>query len=268
MNEAKEHGIYFESKAEGSESVQRARHTEIELQRVTPEFQMRGLAWNPLCDAAMPLMGLAIRLQTLDRHDDIPALYLSIHNQITTIMEEVRPLDYEPGSLKAYSYTLCLLMDESVMSTSWGKHSEWSQRSLLSAFHQESWGGEKFFTLLARMSTAPTKYQHTLEFMYLCLCMGIKGKYGNQSNGAEEMQRIITQLHGILRQLRGAPPRHLTEPLAHITSRNYHLKRMWPLWTPWVLAALVLTTAYMVYNLRLSAITREVLASLDGILKL
>ncbi|WP_338512827.1 hypothetical protein VRB44_04570 [Pseudomonas trivialis] len=66
-----------------------------------PEFDMRGVAWNPLCDAATPLIGLVIRLRRLDHHDDVPALYLSVSNQITTIMEEVSQLDYDAGMLKA-----------------------------------------------------------------------------------------------------------------------------------------------------------------------
>ncbi|MCU1782061.1 DotU family type IV/VI secretion system protein [Pseudomonas sp. 13B_2.1_Bac1] len=74
-----------------------------------PEFDMRGLAWNPLCDAATPLIGLVIRLRRLDQHDDVTALYRSVSNQITTIMEEVSQLDYDAGVVKAYSYSLCLL---------------------------------------------------------------------------------------------------------------------------------------------------------------
>ncbi|WP_281897475.1 DotU family type IV/VI secretion system protein, partial [Pseudomonas atacamensis] len=73
-----------------------------------PEFDIRGVAWNPLCDAATPLIGLVIRLRRLDQHDDVPALYQSVSNQITTIMEEVSQLDYDAGMLKAYSYSLCL----------------------------------------------------------------------------------------------------------------------------------------------------------------
>ncbi|MGC3931976.1 type IVB secretion system protein IcmH/DotU, partial [Pseudomonas atacamensis] len=49
-----------------------------------PEFDLRGVAWNPLCDAATPLIGLVIRLRRLGQHDDVPALYLSVSNQITT----------------------------------------------------------------------------------------------------------------------------------------------------------------------------------------
>ncbi|WRH90143.1 type IVB secretion system protein IcmH/DotU [Pseudomonas fluorescens] len=233
-----------------------------------PEFDMRGLAWNPLCDAATPLIGLVIRLRRLDQHNDVPALYQSVSNQIITIMEEVSQLDYDSGTLKAYSYSLCLLLDEVVMSTSWGKSSIWSARSLLSQFHEETWGGEKFFTVLTRMTLEATKYQHVLEFMYQCLISGLKGKYGNQAKGDDEIQKIINQLHSLLRPLRGETPQRLTDPLSNVAPRNYRIKRAWPLWTPWALAAAVLTCAYTAYSIRLNAITQEVLVSLERILNL
>jgi type VI secretion system protein ImpK len=233
-----------------------------------PEFNIRGLAWNPLCDAATPLIGLVIRLRRLDRHDDVPALYQSVSNQITTIMEEVRQLDYDAGMLKAYSYSLCLLLDEVVMSTSWGKSSTWSARSLLSKFHQETWGGEKFFTVMSNMIPEAARYQHVLEFMYQCLICGLKGKYGAHTKGDDEIQKIINQLHGLLRPLRGETPQRLTDPLVNVAPRNYRIKRAWPLWTPWALAAVVLTFAYTIYSIRLNAISQQVLVSLERILTL
>jgi len=242
--------------------------TKPELLLADPEFVMRGVAWNPLCDAATPLIGLVIRIRRLDQHADVPALYRSVSNQITTIMEEVSLLDYDDGMLKAYSYSLCLLLDEVVMNTAWGKSSTWSARSLLSQFHAETWGGEKFFTVMNNMIPEAARYQHVLEFMYQCLVSGLKGKYGAHTNGDDEVQKIITQLHGLLRPLRGETPNRLTNPLANVAPRNYRIKRTWPLWTPWALAAVVLATAYTIYTLRLNAITQEVLASLDKILKL
>lgn len=252
----------------GSDVVEEQAKAKPEPLLADPEFDMRGLAWNPLCDAATPLIGLVIRLRRLDRHNDVPALYQSVSNQITTIMEEVSQLDYDPGTLKAYSYSLCLLLDEVVMSTSWGKSSTWSARSLLSQFHEETWGGEKFFTVLTRMNTEATKYQHVLEFMYQCLISGLKGKYGNQAKGDDEIQKIINQLHSVLRPLRGETPKRLTDPLSNVAPRNYRIKRAWPLWTPWALAAAVLTCAYTIYSIRLNAITQEVLVSLERILNL
>nr|WP_314569905.1 type IVB secretion system protein IcmH/DotU [uncultured Pseudomonas sp.] len=233
-----------------------------------PEFDMRGLAWNPLCDAATPLIGLVIRLRRLDHHDNVNALYKSVSNQITTIMEEVSQLDYDAGMLKAYSYSLCLLVDEVVMRTTWGRLSSWSERSLLSQFHGETQGGEKFYSVLNNMTPEAARYQHVLEFMYQCLISGLKGKYGAHPKGDDEIQKIIDQLHGLLRPLRGETPKRLTNPLANVAPRNYRIKRAWPLWTPWALAAVILTVAYTIYTVRLNAITQQVLVSLERILNL
>ncbi|WP_338494884.1 type IVB secretion system protein IcmH/DotU [Pseudomonas trivialis] len=233
-----------------------------------PEFDMRGVAWNPLCDAATPLIGLVIRLRRLDHHDDVPALYLSVSNQITTIMEEVSQLDYDAGMLKIYSYSLCLLVDEVVMRTTWGRLSTWSARSLLSQFHGETQGGDRFFTVMNNMIPEAARYQHVLEFMYQCLISGLMGKYGAHIRGDDEIQKIIDQLHGLLRPLRGKTPKHLTDPLKNVAPRNYRIKRAWPLWTPWAMAAVVLTVAYTIYTIRLNAITQEVLVSLERILNL
>ncbi len=233
-----------------------------------PEFDMRGLAWNPLCDAATPLIGLVIRLRRLDQHDDVTALYRSVSNQITTIMEEVSQLDYDAGILKAYSYSLCLLLDEVVMATTWGRLSSWSERSLLSQFHGETRGGERFFTIMNNMIPEAARYQHVLEFMYQCLVSGLKGKYGAHAKGDDEIQKIIKQLHGVLRPLRGETPKRLTNPLANVAPRNYRIKRALPLWTPLALAAVVLVTTYTIYSMRLNSITQEVLASLERVLNL
>ncbi|MEX5591762.1 type IVB secretion system protein IcmH/DotU [Pseudomonas orientalis] len=231
-----------------------------------PEFDIRGVAWNPLCDAATPLIGLVIRLRRLDQHDNVPALYQAVRSHITAIMEEVNQLDYDAGMLKAYSYSLCLLVDEVVMGTPWGRSSEWSQDSLLNAFHHETWGGERFFTVMNNMIPEAARYQHVLEFMYQCLITGLKGKYGAHAKGDDEIQKIIDQLHGLLRPLRGETPKRLTDPLKNVAPRNYRIKRTWPLWTPWAMAAVVLTVAYTIYSIRLDAITQEVLVSLNKIL--
>nr|GFD57245.1 hypothetical protein [Tanacetum cinerariifolium] len=87
-----------------------------------------------MTDAASPLFGLSIRLSTLEQHSDIPKLYGEVSNQIRNILEEIRQHDYDDASFKAYSYSLCLFMDEIVMEKSWGVNSSWSARSLLSEF--------------------------------------------------------------------------------------------------------------------------------------
>jgi type VI secretion system protein ImpK len=230
-------------------------------------FQLRGHSLNPLIDAAMPLFGLVIRLRKLAQCDDVGALHDRVRDQITTISEEIQRRNYDTATQLAYRYALCSFIDDAVMATPWGQSSVWSQRSLLSVFHNETWGGEKFFTVLARMQMDPEHYRDVLEFKYLCLCLGFKGKYGVQHNQMDTLNAIIVKLHHTLRQLRGEAPEQLTDPQANIASRRYRLGRQWPLWTPWVIALVVLTCVYIGFRIQLGNATDLVLHSLESILK-
>jgi type VI secretion system protein ImpK len=167
---------------------------------------LRGAYENPMLDAAAGLIGLAIRLGPLDRLADVPRLYDEVRNEIQTLLQEIRQLGYDDTNIRAYSYSLCLFLDERVMERPWGVESVWSHRSLLSEFHQETWGGEKFFTLMERLCAEAAKYQHVLEFMYYAVALGLKGKYAVHERGTEELQKILVRLHRIIRELRGPTP--------------------------------------------------------------
>ncbi len=68
--------------------------------------------------------------------------------------------------------------------------------------------------------------------------------------------------------MRGETPTRLTDPLSHVAPRNYRIKRAWPLWTPWAMAAALLLAAYSLYAMRLNSVTEQVLVSLERILNL
>ncbi|WP_199100896.1 type IVB secretion system protein IcmH/DotU, partial [Dyella sp. ASV21] len=132
------------------------------------DFSLRGHGYNPLVDAAMPLLGLVIRLRQIGECSDVPRLYNTVRDQIASMDEEVRKHEYDGATQLAYRYALCAFIDEAVMQTPWGSHSLWAARSLLSVHHNETWGGEKFFTVLSRMMMDPKKYRDVLEFKYVC----------------------------------------------------------------------------------------------------
>lgn len=239
----------------------------LERPATDSEFALRGAWNNPMIDAAWPLLALSIRLTTSEECPSLVQLHHDIGNQIRTLLEEIRQHDYDDASIKAYSYSLCLFMDEVVMSRSWGMTSEWSSTSLLSEFHKETWGGEKFFTLLERMSTEAAKYQHVLEAMYFFVCLGLKGKYAVHASGNDDIERLIKRLHQQLRALRGPVPEYLSTPLGAVAPRHLRLSRQWPWWSPWLLASVVLAAVHSAYAMHLNRITGQVLESLQHILK-
>lgn len=233
-----------------------------------PEFQLRGGYSNLMVDAAMPLFGLAIRLRTLDALPHIAEVRKKVHTQISAILEEVGQRGYEDAQLQAYSYALCLHLDETVMATPWGSNSVWSGRTLLSDFHQETQGGEKVFAVLSRMMTEPKRFQDVLEFIYLCLCLGLKGKYAIEPKGDETLEALIKELYGIIRELRGPVPEDVCDPYTNVVACPYRKPRNWlPWWSPLAISALAMVAAYNYYSYRLSLLTAEVLESLDLILQ-
>ncbi|MBH3413662.1 DotU family type IV/VI secretion system protein [Pseudomonas putida] len=79
-----------------------------------PDFQLRGTFHNPMIDAAMPLFGLVMRLRTLDDLPNILEVHQQVRTQVDHIVEEMRQRGYEAAQLLAYSYALCLYLDEAV----------------------------------------------------------------------------------------------------------------------------------------------------------
>ncbi|MGE8408404.1 MAG: type IVB secretion system protein IcmH/DotU [Pseudomonas sp.] len=230
------------------------------------QFQMRGHSLNPLLDAAQSLFALVIRVRRIESAD-ADKLYPIVRDQITTICEEARQAGYDPATQLAYRYSLCVFIDEAVMATAWGNASTWRDRSLLSYHHNETWGGEKFFSVLARMQMDPARYKDILEFKYMCLCLGFQGKYGQQHDCQAVINDLIVKLHRILRAQRGETPERLFDEPDNVVSRRHRLPRQWPLWTPWVLAAVALAGSYFYFSISLEHSTEQVLRSLDFILR-
>ena len=232
-----------------------------------PDFSLRSGFMNPMCDAAMPLIGLAMNLQALDEYEDIETLHRLVHIQISNIVQELHQRSYEPVLVSAFSYALCLYLDETVMCTSWGRDSAWSQHPLLGEFHDETTGGVRFFNLLGNMMQEPKRCQEVLEFMYLILCLGLKGKYAITRDGKQVLDRHIAELRKTIRKLRGPLPELFPEALAPVTPAKPGRRYYWPWWSPLLMAAGTLAAMYGYFSYHLHLITNEVAASLNSILQ-
>lgn len=230
-------------------------------------FRIRGHSLNPLADGAMPLFGLVIHARKMTHHQMIPQLYVRVRDEIAALLEEIKQKGYDGPAQLAYCYCLCSFVDEAVMSTAWGAHSIWAERSMLSIYHDETWGGEKFFSILSRMMLEPKKYQDILEFVYYCLSLGFRGKYGVQFDGVAELQAILRRLQQVLRELRGEAPEWLDLTLHEAVTRTpYEVSQETPLMRVWIISGGIALLAYVIYSTILGKQTMAVLEQLGGLL--
>lgn len=159
------------------------------------EFHLRGFSLNPMIDVATPLLGLVLSSTTLLQTTPLDTLQKQVITEIKNIEQELRAGGYEPSEITSFRYVLCTFIDEAIMSHSWGSSSTWSSRSLLVYFYQETWGGEKVFKLLDRLMMEPKRYADLLAFIYLCFCLGFKGRYKVRLDSNNEFRRIVQHLY-------------------------------------------------------------------------
>ena len=236
--------------------------------QVDQQFQLRGLENNRLIDAATPLLGLVIRIRRLAEYRAVETLYQQVVDEIGAIDRELVEEGYDRPVVVAYRYVLCAFIDEAVLGTDWGAHSVWSQHSLLSRFHNETWGGEKVFAILARMKQEPARYRDMLSFIYLCLCLGFEGRYKVMENGRDEYDQIVRGLHEQLKALREEQDLELlSDAMANVTPTRNRLRSGMPVWGIAGLFVAAMAGIYSLYNMALNERITDVLRVLDQLPK-
>ena len=202
------------------------------------------ISLNTLVAAASDLLSHVVRLKHSDTPENLDALNQTLTHGIKHFEAHALHNGAEPSQVMTARYVLCSVLDEAVVTTSWGNESEWAQMSLLSSFHNETFGGEKFFQLLDRLSKNPVKHLPMLELMYLCLSLGFEGKYRVMVRGMLELDGIRDALFRQVRQLRGDAPRELSPQWEGLNDQRRNLVRVVPWWMVALFALICLVVMY------------------------
>jgi type VI secretion system protein ImpK len=188
---------------------------------------------NPLVSAAVSLLLTIVRLRG---DGDIPegsilvaqgGIRSGVHSEATgtsieilrTRLEaEIRGFEtqalaseIENAQVLAARYLLCTAVDEAVTTSNLGASGDWSKLALLSTFHNETWGGEKFFQILERCMQQPARNLYLLELMYLLISLGFEGKYRVADRGAIAIETHRDKIYRQIKLLRGDPHENLSK---------------------------------------------------------
>jgi type VI secretion system protein ImpK len=222
-----------------------------------------GLGQNVLLRAAATAFALVRHIRALRHHDDVESLRARVLETVKAFESKTRELGASPESAYAGRYALCALIDEMVLGTPWGSDSVWNEQSLLATLHNETRGGEKFFQILNRMSEDPGRNIDLLELLYVCLCLGFRGKYGVIQNGHVELAQIEHRLYTTIRSQRGTPEAALSPHWQGMQDRGGAVARVLPLWVVPVLVAASAVALYMGISYSLNRSSDDAFARLN-----
>ena len=205
-------------------------------QSIPPAFDTQaayfriGKGLNPLVNAASTLVAVFEKTHKSMSHPNVGGLHQRLVNEIKAFETKAKEQGIQPEIVLSARYILCTVLDEAVLNTPWGAESAWTQRTLLSLFHNETSGGEKFFLILDRMRDMPAENLYILELIYIFLSLGYEGKYRVIHRGKESLEQIRDELFRIIRNHRGEYERSLSPSWHGLGRMKNSLAEYIPMW--------------------------------------
>ncbi|OOF81943.1 hypothetical protein BKG92_07415 [Rodentibacter ratti] len=240
-----------------------------ELEQVSVHYYLplRGHSINKMIDAATPLLGMLLRLKDLNSETMPDKLYTQVVTDIQSIEQLLKEQGYESGVIVSFRYIFCTFIDEVALSQGWGSNNNWLNKSLLTHFHNETWGGEKVYILLEKLMSEPKRYKDLLEFMFLCFSLGFRGRYKvNNHNG--EFEVVYRRLYDLLNTLKDSQNETLVFHQYQKKIREpYYLPKKLTVKKILVLGFIGLSVIYSIYFFRLDYQSKIILEQLNNLLK-
>ena len=219
---------------------------------------------NAIAAAANPLLNIVIQLRATLQHPDPPGLRDYIAQNIKVFESRARAAGTAPEKVIGARYALCTLLDEAAASTPWGS-GIWAKHSLLVMFHNETWGGEKFFQLLAKLAENVKANRDLLEFMYICLALGFEGRYRVAENGKAHLDALRERLATLLDKEHGEYERDLSVHWQPAAIKRSRILALLPAWVLAALCGVIMLLAYIGFSYFLNEASDPVFAQIQSI---
>lgn len=223
-----------------------------------------GSGLNPLVSAATPLLAVVPQLRTT-HHPDPAGLREALAQGIRSFEARAKAAGLDAQKVIAARYALCTFLDETAAGTPWGGSGVWARQSLLVMFHNETWGGEKFFQLMAKLAENPGANRDLLELMYLCLALGFEGRYRVLDNGRAQLEALRERLLQMLRQQRGEYERELSPHWKGAEIKRSPVLALLPAWVVAAVLGILLVGIYLALSVTLNRTSDPVFAAIQAI---
>jgi type VI secretion system protein ImpK len=199
---------------------------------------------SPLLAAAAPLLQLLSRLRNTLSQPDPGALRERAVGEIRKFEQAARETGVPMDQLRPAHYALCASLDDVVQATPWGSQGAWATRSLVSTFHQEVRGGDRFFDVLTQVKQNPGLFLPVLELMCLCLSLGFQGRYRVSPRGPGELDRMREDVYGVITRQRTQADPELSPHWRGVAAPYRAARAELPVWVAGAAGLLLICAGY------------------------
>jgi type VI secretion system protein ImpK len=233
----------------------------------TPDFVAKGFMTQgtSLLAIASPILGIISALKRPQSNIDLAKLRKSMNLEIDSFNIKAKNNGFSAQQISLARYALCAVIDEFVLDTPWGANSNWSEHSLLNTFHQDSSGGEKFFTILSKLQQDVAVNIELIRLMYTCISLGFLGKYRIMSGGEQELRKIKHSLYKKIKKTTADNENTLSDNVSPLDAKNVNIIKRVPVRVLTLIIAISLLVVYSTASLVLYQKSQGVIKDLRGI---
>lgn len=181
-------------------------------------------------DAAASLLSLAAQIPHLQGQVDVEALHRQCRSLIEAFDRHAEQAGVPPETARQSRYMLCSLLDELVLNTQWGEHSDWSRKTLLRTYHQETYGGERVFRIIESALGAVRKDYPLLRLAHVCLSLGFLGKHRASAKGRLQVETLRGDVYQVLNEAGDGQRQPLAAAASPLSGVRRRLHSFMPVW--------------------------------------
>jgi type VI secretion system protein ImpK len=211
------------------------------------------------------LLLLAPQIRQTRNAPDPAVLWQSLSQGIRDFVADAQSRGIPQERVMAARYVLCTVLDEAAADTPWGGSGVWGRHSLLTSFHNEVFGGEKVFQLMARLAENPEANRDLLELIYAATALGFEGRYRIIDNGRSQLELVRDKLAQILKRQRGPYAPELAQHWQVKAAGKSKVLSWLPLAVAAVVGLLVLAGIYTAFVHSLGSASDPVFARIQGL---
>lgn len=219
---------------------------------------------NRLLEAARPLLRLIsdVRIKKVD--GDMEKFRNTMVREVKIFQHLSEQAGIKKEHILAARYCLCTALDEIASLQNWAGGAEaWATSSLLVTFHNETYGGEKFFQLLGRLAQSPDEHADVLEVMYQIMGLGFEGRYKPMTDGQRQLETIRHRVRTILNNRKGEQDYSLSPSWRGEQGGRMAVFRSIPIWVSGAVLGLILFGMFSWYKYNLMARSHDLEAKIN-----
>jgi type VI secretion system protein ImpK len=221
-------------------------------------------AKNPLLEAARPLLRAMSDMRLKAVEGDMESFRDMLVREVKVFQYLSEQAGIKKEHILATRYCLCTGLDEVASHSNWvGGPEAWATNSLLVTFHNETYGGEKFFQLLGRLAQSPDEHADVLEVMYQIMGLGFEGRYRPMSDGHRQLETIRHRVRTILSNRQGERDYMLSPHWQGEKGGRMAVFRSIPVWVTAAVLSLFLFALFGMYKYYLMSQTRDLEAKIN-----